>query len=247
MSRSVNGLMYILSTGCQWASLPKDLPPRSTVNDYFCRWDYDGTLDCIHHALYVTCRERAGRDASPTAAIIDSQSVKSAEKGGFRSTRPALMREEDQRSSKRHVSSSCASAPSAANRRSSIGRHPRPRSGGVIAERAIGSLPLRAPPGTSCMPASPGSGSTSQTRLQRRRACSKVRVAASSRLRRGELGPAPSHRRTVPRSLRPGRGLARRPANRVSNGAQAHGVVRLAMRCQPSVDFCGYWQRAHAA
>jgi transposase len=41
----VNGLMYILSTGCQWASLPKDLPPRSTVNDYFCRWNYDGTLD----------------------------------------------------------------------------------------------------------------------------------------------------------------------------------------------------------
>jgi len=85
--------MYILSTGCQWASLPKDLPPRSTVNDYFCRWDYDGTLDCIHHALYVKCRELAGRDASPTAAIIDSQSVKSAEKGGSRSTRPALMRE----------------------------------------------------------------------------------------------------------------------------------------------------------
>ena len=48
----VNGLMYILSTGCQWASLPKDLPPRSTVNDYFRRWDHDGTLDRIHHALY---------------------------------------------------------------------------------------------------------------------------------------------------------------------------------------------------
>src|SRR3954451_7324200 len=55
----VNGLMYILSTGCQWASLPKDLPPRSTVNDYFCRWNSDGTLDRIHHALYVKCRELA--------------------------------------------------------------------------------------------------------------------------------------------------------------------------------------------
>jgi transposase len=88
----VNGVMYILSTGCQWASLPKDLPPRSTVNDYFCRWDYDGTLDCIHHALYVQCRELAGREASPTAAIIDSQSVKSAEKGGFLTWR-ATMRE----------------------------------------------------------------------------------------------------------------------------------------------------------
>ena len=85
----VNGLMYILSTGCQWASLPKDLPPRSTVNDYFCRWNHDGTLNRIHHALYIQCRELAGRQSSPTAAIIDSQSVKSAEKGGFRSIPPA--------------------------------------------------------------------------------------------------------------------------------------------------------------
>ncbi len=87
----VNGLMYVLSTGCQWAAIPKDLPPRSTVNFYFKRWEHDGTLDRLHHALYVACREQAGRQASPTAAIIDSQSVKSAEKGGFR-TRPALMR-----------------------------------------------------------------------------------------------------------------------------------------------------------
>ena len=86
----VNGVMYILSTGCQWAALPKDLPPRSTVNDYFRRWDYDGTLDRIHHALDVWCREQAGREASPTAAIIDSQSVKSAEKGGARSTRQGM-------------------------------------------------------------------------------------------------------------------------------------------------------------
>lgn len=78
----VNGLMYILSTGCQWAALPKDLPPRSTVNDYFRRWNQDGTLDRIHHALYDRCREMVGRNDSPTAAIIDSQSVKSAEKGG---------------------------------------------------------------------------------------------------------------------------------------------------------------------
>ena len=86
----LNGLIFVLSTGCQWASLPKDLPPRSTVNDYFCRWNHDRTLDRIHHALYVQCRELAGREDSPTAAIIDSQSVKSAEKGGPR-TRLALM------------------------------------------------------------------------------------------------------------------------------------------------------------
>ena len=88
----VNGVMYILSTGCQWAALPKDLPPRSTVNDYLRRWDEDRTLDRIHHALYVLCREQAGREANPTAAIIDSQSVKSAEKGGAASIRRALMR-----------------------------------------------------------------------------------------------------------------------------------------------------------
>jgi transposase len=86
----VNGLMYVLSTGCQWRAIPKDLPPRSTVHDYFDLWDYDGTLDHIHHALYVKCRELAEREASPTAAIIDSQSVKSAEKGGPRSTRTAM-------------------------------------------------------------------------------------------------------------------------------------------------------------
>jgi transposase len=82
----LNGVMYILSTGCQWAALPKDLPPRSTVNDYLRRWDEDRTLDRIHHVLYVMCREQAGREASPTAAIIDSQSVKGAEKGGAAST-----------------------------------------------------------------------------------------------------------------------------------------------------------------
>ena len=88
----VNGVMYILSTGCQWRSLPKDLPPRSTVHDYLSLWNWDGTLDRIHQELYVKCREKAEREASPTACIIDSQSVKSAEKGGRGSIRPALMR-----------------------------------------------------------------------------------------------------------------------------------------------------------
>jgi transposase len=87
----VNGLMYILGTGCQWRDIPKDLPPRSTIHDYLDRWDYDGTLGRIHHALYGQCRELAGREASPTAAVIDSQSVKSAEKGGPASTRMVTM------------------------------------------------------------------------------------------------------------------------------------------------------------
>jgi transposase len=88
----VDALMYILSTGCQWRALPKDLPPRSTVHDYFDLWSWDGTLDRIHHALYQKCREQAGREASPTAAIIDSQSVKAAEKGGPRSIPMVMMR-----------------------------------------------------------------------------------------------------------------------------------------------------------
>ena len=89
----VNAIMYVLSTGCQWRALPKDFPPRSTVWHYLDLWSYDGTLERIHHELYVKCREKAGREASPTAAIIDSQSVKSAEKGGRKLMRQATMRE----------------------------------------------------------------------------------------------------------------------------------------------------------
>jgi putative transposase len=77
-----NEVMYILSTGCQWRVIPKDLPPRSTIHEYLVRWTYDGTLERLHHSLYVKCREQARREASPTAAIINAQSVKSAEKGG---------------------------------------------------------------------------------------------------------------------------------------------------------------------
>lgn len=88
----VNGIMYVLSTGCQWRYIPKDLPPKSTLHDYLGLWNYDGTLTKIHHALYMLCREQAGREASPTACVIDSQSVKSAEKGGPASIRTATMR-----------------------------------------------------------------------------------------------------------------------------------------------------------
>lgn len=96
MRAVVNGLMYVLSTGCQWRAIPKDLPPKSTVHGYFDLWTYDGTLDRIHHALYVKCREAAGREASPTAAVIDSQSVKSAEKGGLHRSARLRCRKEGQ-------------------------------------------------------------------------------------------------------------------------------------------------------
>jgi transposase len=79
----MNGLMYILSTGCQWRAIPRDLPARSTLFDYLELWSWDGTLDRVHHTLYVACREHEEREASPTAAILDSQSVKSAEKGAL--------------------------------------------------------------------------------------------------------------------------------------------------------------------
>ena len=68
----MNGIMYVLSTGCQWRAIPKDLPPRSTVHDYLDLWSYDGTLDRIHHALYLECREQGEREASPTAALTSS-------------------------------------------------------------------------------------------------------------------------------------------------------------------------------
>jgi len=82
MRQVVDGLMFILSTGCQWQAIPKDLAARSTVNYYFRRWQWDGTLDRIHHEFYVKSQDLAEREASPTAGIIDSQSVKSAEKAG---------------------------------------------------------------------------------------------------------------------------------------------------------------------
>ena len=56
----VNAIFYVLSTGCQWRALPKDLPPRSTVHEYFTLWEGDGTLERIHFALFVRVRDRAG-------------------------------------------------------------------------------------------------------------------------------------------------------------------------------------------
>ncbi|WP_144259506.1 IS5 family transposase [Methylocystis sp. ATCC 49242] len=103
MRAVVNGLMYVLSTGCQWRAIPKDLPPKSTVYGYFDLWTYDGTLDRIHRALYVKCREAAGREASPTAAVIDSQSVKGAEKGGVASIRNGYDAGKKIKGKKRHI------------------------------------------------------------------------------------------------------------------------------------------------
>lgn len=88
----LNAIFYVLWTGCQWKALPKDLPPKSTVHDYLILWSCDGTLERIHHALYVAVREQEGLEASPTAAIIDSQTAKGAQKGGLLSILQATTR-----------------------------------------------------------------------------------------------------------------------------------------------------------
>ena len=86
----VDGLFYVLTTGCQWRQLPKDFPPRSTTHDYYVELNCTGVLTQIHYALYAKLRVLEGRNAEPTLAIVDSQSVKSADKGGRKVIRPDM-------------------------------------------------------------------------------------------------------------------------------------------------------------
>ena len=78
----VNAIRYVLRTGCSWRMLPHDLPPWRTAFHYFRTWRRDGTWQRAHDTLRSLTRQSEGRRASPSAAIIDSQSVKTAEKGG---------------------------------------------------------------------------------------------------------------------------------------------------------------------
>jgi transposase len=79
----INAVLYLLRTGCQWAMLPKDFPPSGTVYGYFRSWKRDGVWARVHYKLLMAVREQCGREASPTAVIIDSQSVKTTESGGI--------------------------------------------------------------------------------------------------------------------------------------------------------------------
>jgi putative transposase len=78
----INAILYLNRTGCQWDMLPHDLPPKSTVYGYFAQWRDDGTWQQITDALRTQVRVAAGREATPSAACIDSQSVKTTEVGG---------------------------------------------------------------------------------------------------------------------------------------------------------------------
>jgi transposase len=82
----VNALLYLVKNGCTWRALPHDLPPWEDVYDHFRRWKKDGTLERLHDALRTEVRLRAGRTATPSLLILDSQSVPTTEKGGLEAT-----------------------------------------------------------------------------------------------------------------------------------------------------------------
>ena len=105
----LNAIFYVLATGCQWQALPKDLPPKSTAHHYFVLWDWDGTLERIHDALYVAIARPQDARPARRRRSSTSQSAKAAQKGAPRSTRKALTRARRSRAASA-ISSSTRSA-----------------------------------------------------------------------------------------------------------------------------------------
>ena len=85
----VNAILYITRNGCAWRNLPHDLPPWSLVYNYFWRWQQDGLWQAAHEHLVGDLRQKAGRNRLPSGAVLDSQSVRTTEKGGLMATMAA--------------------------------------------------------------------------------------------------------------------------------------------------------------
>ena len=166
----LDAVLYLLRTGCPWRLLPKSFPPKSTVFGYFRRLWEDGTWPTLHPLLVMAAREQAGREASPTAGIVDSQPVRTTESGGPRGCDAG----KKVNGRKRHVLPGRHARPAAGARRPHR-RHPGPR-------RAGAGLPPAAPT-LALAPAD----------LRRRRLPGRDR-----RLRGGARGPAPHDRHAAP-------------------------------------------------